>query len=108
MTALFRIVEIFKGSITIDGIDISSIGTMALRSNLSIIPQDPVLFANTVKYNLDPFDTCTEDELWDSLKKVTLDEVIRNLPKGLMEPVSEGGENFSQGQRRKLSNEIKL
>lgn len=102
MTTLFRIVELSEGNINIDGVDIGTIGTFPLRSKLSIIPQDPVLFSNTVKYNLDPFNLATEDELWAVLEKVQLGTVIRELENGLDEKVAEGGENFSQGQRQLL------
>mmetsp|Transcript_47258 Transcript_47258/g.55181 ORF Transcript_47258/g.55181 Transcript_47258/m.55181 type:complete len:470 (+) Transcript_47258:2964-4373(+) len=101
MIALFRICEIEDGGqILIDGVDTATVGTAALRSNLAIIPQDPVLFSNTIRYNLDPFFTTTDEELWSALKKVQLKDVIANLPKGLEEQISEGGENFSQGQRQ--------
>ena len=100
IAALFRIVELSEGSITIDGVDISKVGTSALRKKLSIIPQDPILFSNTVKYNLDPFGVCNDDEIWDVLKKVTLENIVRALPNGLLELVAEGGENFSLGQRQ--------
>ena len=86
----------------VDDINISEIGTDILRSSLSIIPQDPVLFSNTVRYNLDPFSTKSPDELWQSLYKVKLGEVVASLPRGLDEQVAEGGENFSQGQRQLL------
>lgn len=56
------------GSIKIDGVDTSEIGTDALRQSLSIIPQDPVMFSNTVRYNLNPFGTATEIELNDPTK----------------------------------------
>lgn len=104
MVALFRIAELEKdgGGITIDGVDTSDIGTATLRLNLSIIPQDPVVFSNTVRYNLDPFGTATDEELWEVLKKAEMEEVIADLPGGLMYEVSEGGENFSQGQRQLL------
>merc|ERR1711920_579727 len=104
MISLFRISEIEQdgGQVFIDGVDAKEIGTSSLRLNLSIIPQDPVMFSNTVRYNLDPFGTATDDELWEVLKKVQLAEVIAVLPKGLEEEVSEGGENFSQGQRQLL------
>ena len=102
MTSLFRIVELSEGGITIDGIDISQIGTFPLRSKLSIIPQDPTLFSNTVKYNLDPFGESSDEELWDILEKCQLGDVVRNLTNGLDEAVTEGGSNFSQGQRQLL------
>jgi ABC-type multidrug transport system fused ATPase/permease subunit len=103
MIALFRISEIEnEGNIFVDGVDIGKIGTAALRLNVSIIPQDPVMFSNTIRYNLDPFGTKTDDELWEVLKKVEMGEPIAQLPKGLDDMVAEGGENFSQGQRQLL------
>jgi ATP-binding cassette, subfamily C (CFTR/MRP), member 2 len=104
MTSLFRIVDIEKdgGKIIIDGINTAEIGTSALRLNLSIIPQDPVIFSNTVRYNLDPFGSATDEEVWETLKKVQMEETILELPGGLNELVAEGGENFSQGQRQLL------
>lgn len=104
MIALFRISELESdgGKITIDGIDISDVGTDALRMGLSIIPQDPIMFSNTVRYNIDPFNTASESDLWTVLEKVRLDTVVAMLPQGLDEMVTEGGENFSQGQRQLL------
>lgn len=104
MVCLFRIAEIEDddGEILIDGVSIKNIGISTLRSNISIIPQDPVIFSNTVRYNLDPFRKATDDEIWLTLKKVQMDDVIEALPDGLEEQVSEGGENFSQGQRQLL------
>jgi len=104
MNLLFRITEAEKngGYIKIDGIDTSEIGTNILRKNLSIIPQDPVMFSNTVRYNIDPFGDATESELIDAINKVELTDFIATLPDGLDEKVAEGGENFSQGQRQLL------
>lgn len=104
MISLFRISELEEngGKILIDGVNARNVGTGALRMNLSIIPQDPVMFSNTVRYNLDPFAKTTDEELWAVLKKVRLSDAIAELPKGLDEEVAEGGENFSQGQRQLL------
>ena len=52
--ALFRIVDIFEGSIVIDGLDCATLPRSLVRSRLAIIPQDPVLFSGTIRYNLDP------------------------------------------------------
>ena len=104
MNLLFRITEAEKdgGRILIDGIDTVEIGTSILRTKLSIIPQDPVMFSNTVRYNLDPFGDKSDVELWEVLKKVQLDDIIAALPLGLEDQVAEGGENYSQGQRQLL------
>jgi len=104
MNLLFRITEPEKdgGRVLIDDVNTSQIGTEVLRLNLSIIPQDPIMFSNTVRYNLDPFETSTDEQLWEVLKKVRLAEVIASLPELLEDQVAEGGENFSQGQRQLL------
>jgi ABC-type multidrug transport system fused ATPase/permease subunit len=99
---LFRFVEPERGRILIDGIDITSIPLERLRRNIAIIPQDPTLFIGTVRLNLDRFNECTDEEIWQALGRVRLAEVIRSLPGGLSAPVVEGGSNFSQGQRQLL------
>ena len=104
MNALLRIVEIEAdgGKILIDGVDTSTLGTSTLRSGISIIPQEAVLFANTIRYNVDPFREKTDDEIWVALEKVQLAGVIAAMAAGLETQVAEGGENFSQGQRQLL------
>jgi len=100
MQALFRMVEPASGTIEIDGIDTSKIGLKDLRTKLSIIPQDPVLFIGTIRYNLDPFGEHTDDELWDTLHMVRLKKPVSELPGKLDEAVSENGGNLSVGQRQ--------
>ncbi|CAO3570415.1 unnamed protein product [Mortierella alpina] len=87
------------GSIEIDGLDISTLGLRALRKQLAIIPQDPTLFAGTVRDNLDPFAEMGDSELWLALERAHLKDHIASLPGGLSYEVSQGGENFSVGQR---------
>ncbi|XP_013177998.1 PREDICTED: multidrug resistance-associated protein 1 isoform X1 [Papilio xuthus] len=97
---LFRIVEAMSGKILIDGIDISTIGLHQLRSRITIIPQDPVLFSGTLRMNLDPFDAYTDEEIWRSLEHAHLKTFVQGLQAGLRHEISEGGENLSVGQRQ--------
>ncbi|XP_035669085.1 multidrug resistance-associated protein 5-like isoform X2 [Branchiostoma floridae] len=98
--ALFRLVEPADGVISIDGVDISKIGLQSLRSKLSIIPQDPVLFVGTVRYNLDPFNQYSDNQLWQALERSYMKDRISALEKQLEAPVIENGENFSVGERQ--------
>lgn len=122
--SLFRFVDPAEGSIEIDGVDITTIGTEDLRSRLTIIPQDPILFSGTIRSNLDPFNIHDDAAIFESLERVHLfkdsgtstpnevDETSSSetpveennvtVFKDLDSPVSEGGGNFSQGQRQLL------
>ncbi|CAK6441862.1 unnamed protein product [Pipistrellus nathusii] len=100
--ALFRLVELSGGCIKIDGVRISDIGLADLRSKLSIIPQEPVLFSGTVRSNLDPFSQYTEAQIWVALERTHMKECIAQLPLKLESEVLENGENFSVGERQLL------
>ncbi|XP_055638062.1 ATP-binding cassette sub-family C member 4-like [Toxorhynchites rutilus septentrionalis] len=93
--ALFRLAPI-DGKILIDGIDTGIVCLESLRSKISIIPQDPVLFSATIRYNLDPFDLFDDDALWKAINEVEL----RSAIPGLDYMVTESGTNFSVGQRQ--------
>ncbi|KAK1381980.1 ABC-type xenobiotic transporter [Heracleum sosnowskyi] len=103
LNALFRIVELEKGRIIIDHCDVAKFGLADLRKVLSIIPQIPVLFSGTVRFNLDPFNEHNDADIWEALDRAHLKDVIRKNAHGLDAKVSEGGENFSVGQRQLLS-----
>lgn len=98
--AFFRMVDMFEGRIIIDGIDIAKLPLHTLRSRLSIILQDPVLFSGTIRFNLDPEKKCSDNTLWEALEIAQLKLVVKALPGGLDAIITEGGENFSQGQRQ--------
>lgn len=98
--AIFRVVEPREGSIIIDDVDISKIGLHDLRSNLSIIPQDPSMFEGTVRGNLDPLDQYSDREIWEALDKCQLGDIVRTKEEKLDYTVVENGENWSVGQRQ--------
>ncbi|XP_065162919.1 probable multidrug resistance-associated protein lethal(2)03659 isoform X2 [Atheta coriaria] len=99
ISALFQLTET-EGIIAVDGVDVHGLGLHDLRSKLSIIPQEPVLFSGTMRKNLDPFDEYTDLVLWKALEDVELKDVVSDLPAGLNSIMSEGGTNFSVGQRQ--------
>ncbi|XP_033095845.1 multidrug resistance-associated protein 4-like, partial [Anneissia japonica] len=101
MTALLRLAEP-TGKVMIDGVLISDLGLHDLRKSISIIPQDPVLFSGCLRRNLDPFGEHNEIQLWRALEEVQLKSTVSELPEKLGAPVSEGGSNFSVGQRQLL------
>ena len=100
MIALFRITDLCEGSISIDGVDLGKLGLEDVRRALCIIPQDPVLFSASVRFNLDPFNESTDEEIWAVLEQVELKDAIDRLPKKLDDAVEEGGSNFSVGERQ--------
>uniref|UniRef100_A0A8C1JAG9 ATP-binding cassette, sub-family C (CFTR/MRP), member 8 n=1 Tax=Cyprinus carpio TaxID=7962 RepID=A0A8C1JAG9_CYPCA len=98
--AFFRMVDTFEGRIIIDDIDIAKLPLQTLRSRFSIILQDPFLFSGTIRFNLDPEMKATDSMLWEALEIAQLKQVVKTLPGGLDAIITEGGENFSQGQRQ--------
>ncbi|XDC81716.1 hypothetical protein R6Z07F_012889 [Ovis aries] len=100
--ALFRLVEPAGGTILIDGVDICTVDLQDLRTKLTVIPQDPVLFVGTVRYNLDPFESHSDEMLWQVLERTFMRDTIMKLPEKLQAEVTENGENFSVGERQLL------
>ncbi|KAF9346348.1 hypothetical protein BGX26_002160, partial [Mortierella sp. AD094] len=99
--SLFRFMEPTAGSIVVDGIDISKIGLEDLRSRLTIIPQDAVLFNGTIRSNLDPFQEHTDYEIWEALRRVHLVKArssrsgsASSLPPGLNTAFYQNHQNF--------------
>ncbi|KAI5634802.1 ABC transporter domain-containing protein [Phthorimaea operculella] len=97
ISAMFRFAYI-DGRITIDGLDTGLVSRQNLRSKISIIPQEPVLFSASMRYNLDPFDIYSDDDLWRALEQVDMKSAVPSLDF----KVTEGGSNFSVGQRQLL------
>uniref|UniRef100_A0A9J8B2K0 ATP-binding cassette, sub-family C (CFTR/MRP), member 3 n=1 Tax=Cyprinus carpio carpio TaxID=630221 RepID=A0A9J8B2K0_CYPCA len=97
---LFRLLEAADGEIVIDEVKISEIGLHDLRSKLTIIPQEPVLFSGTLRMNLDPFEKYSDEEVWKVLELSHLKKFVSNQTSKLELECSEGGENLSVGQRQ--------
>lgn len=125
--ALYRLAELTSGTISIDGVDIASLGLKTLRSSIAIIPQEPVLFSGTLRSNLDPFDSFCDAQLYDALERACLshtnagsegdDTSINQKINGSVSPengdssqrftldmvIEDGGSNLSIGQRSLVS-----
>ncbi|EEC13296.1 multidrug resistance protein, putative [Ixodes scapularis] len=97
--SLFRIIEAASGKIVVDGIDISALRLHDLRSRITILPQEPVLFQGTLRFNLDPAGQHDTAELWWALDRSHLGDFFRTTY-GLDFEVTEGGLNLSVGQRQ--------
>lgn len=93
ISAIFLLADI-EGSIEIDGIDTKDLTLQHLRSKISIIPQDPVLFSGTLRRNLDPFEEYPDSVLWRAMEEVELKDIE------LDSRVLDRGSNFSVGQRQ--------
>ena len=115
MVSILRIVELAEGNILIDGQDTRKVGLAKLRSNIAVIPQDPVLYSGTVRTNLDPFDDFPDDKLYEVLDRVglyttttassssmSLSSLGQARVESLSDEITEGGTNFSVGQRQLL------
>eukprot|EP00899_Mesostigma_viride_P006371 jgi/Mesvir1/15735/Mv03310-RA.1 len=102
MLALFRLLEPVQGRILIDGIDTSKIGLHDLRRKIAAIPQDPILFGESLRFNLDPFSEYTEEETWKALEAAQLKAKVKGLDGGLYCMMADFGDSFSVGERQLL------
>ncbi|KAJ2275024.1 ABC transporter C member 13 [Coemansia sp. RSA 370] len=119
--AIMRMVEPAAGKIVIDGVDIATIGLHDLRSRISVIPQDPVLFYGSIRDNLDPMDEYTDEEVWAAIRATHIEGLLEKPTEkyiedpdddemgvwlegvGLNKWVKYGGNNFSVGERQLIS-----
>ncbi|MFH4974055.1 hypothetical protein AB6A40_000764 [Gnathostoma spinigerum] len=99
---LLRVHPLTWGTIEIDGVDITRVGLHRLRKSVAIIPQDPTLFAGTLRFNLDPTAEFNDDQLWTALEKTFMRDKVASLENCLDFVVTEGGRNFSTGEKQLL------
>ncbi|CAF0833288.1 unnamed protein product [Rotaria sordida] len=102
LQALFRLVDqsAINGTIFIDDIDIGRLSLDHLRSHLSVIPQVPILFCGTLRYNIDPFEQFSDEECLTALEAVQLKPLVCKHPDGLHMLLMESGTNLSAGERQ--------
>ncbi|RZC52528.1 hypothetical protein C5167_020953 [Papaver somniferum] len=100
--AFFRVVEPSGGNIIIDNVDICKLGLYDLRSRFGIIPQEPVLFQGTIRSNIDPAGLYSDEEIWKSLQRCQLKDVVIAKPQKLDASVVDSGDNWSVGERQLL------
>ncbi|KAG0413192.1 hypothetical protein HPB47_009666 [Ixodes persulcatus] len=98
--ALLRVLKSSQGCIRIDGWDIARIHLRKLRSGITIIPQDPQLVRGTLRENLDPTGSHTDEEIWTALEQAHLKDVVAKDPKRLLLDTGDGGSSFSVGERQ--------
>ena len=104
--SMSRIVELFEGSVEIDGVDISQIDLQKLREKVTVIPQDPTLFTGSLKFNLDPFDRTDDEKMESLLRKAGLSDLLNRSEnadkdeRGINMKITEGGKNLSAGERQ--------
>jgi ABC-type multidrug transport system fused ATPase/permease subunit len=98
--ALYRLYPLESGVISIDQIDITKIGLQQLRQSMAIIPQESGLFTGSLRFNLDPANEHTDDQLWQSLETAGLKNFVANTAEKLELKIGDAGKNMSAGQRQ--------
>jgi len=98
--AMFRIIEAVEGNIKIDNRDVSTLGLQDLRSRLTIIPQEPTIFSGSLRFNLDPGDNYSDEQVHKALQTAGLGKVVQGFSGGLHHHVAEGGAGFSLGEKQ--------
>jgi ABC-type multidrug transport system fused ATPase/permease subunit len=100
LLVLLRVLEPRAGRVLINGVDTRDLGLSTLRSSLGLVPQDPVLFSGSLRHNLDPLRAYTDGRLWQALRTVHLEDLVKSWPMQLEHPIADEGSNVSFGQRQ--------
>jgi len=102
LAAAFRLVQLEAGTISLDGVNLASLPLQKARQAMGVIPQNPILFSGSLRYNLDPMGVCDDQELWAVLERTHMKGAIGKVANGLDAVVSANGENWSVGERQLL------
>ena len=104
LNLMSKMYEAESGKVLIDGVDIKELNKETLRSTISLVNQFPYIFDMTIKENLLLAKAdATDEEIWDSIKKASLDEFVESLPRGINTKVGESGIKLSGGQKQRLA-----
>ncbi|KAJ8927840.1 hypothetical protein NQ314_019642 [Rhamnusium bicolor] len=95
ISTLFRLYN-YEGQIFIDDVEIKTLSLEFLRQHISIIPQDPIMFAGTIRSNIDPLQKYTDEEIWKTIHKIQLENMIPSLDY----TITDNNSDFSTGQRQ--------
>jgi len=98
--SLLRILEPATGNILVDDVDIANIGLYELRNKVTVIPQDPMLFSGTLRQNIDIAKEFTNEQIWEVMASVSLNEKIETKEGGLDMIITEDGRNLSAGEKQ--------
>ncbi|XP_049784175.1 ATP-binding cassette sub-family C member 5-like isoform X3 [Schistocerca cancellata] len=102
VAAIYRMAELSSGKITVDGVNIADVKLQHLRSRLSVIPQDPVLFSGTIRSNLDLNCQYTDAEIWLALERTKLRDKVLSMKGQLDAKVTQEGDRLSTGEKQLL------
>jgi ATP-binding cassette subfamily B protein len=99
-----RLLDVTGGAVLVDGVDVRELAPEELWARIGLVPQKAFLFTGTIASNLRyGRPEATDDELWEALGVAQARDFVEALPEGLAAPVSQGGTNFSGGQRQRLA-----
>lgn len=101
---ILRLYDPQKGRVAIDGVDLRNIKISSLRRQTALVPQEPILFEDTVIENIrygKP--DASDEEIVEAIRRLGLEELVERLPEGLYTRVTEGGANLSVGQRQLIN-----
>lgn len=100
---LVRLVDPERGSISINGINLTDLRHDALADAIAIVPQSTFLFDDTVRENVTLGAPISQEDVWEALRTVQAEEFVRALPGGLDAELGERGTSLSGGQRQRIA-----